>query len=240
MIQFSSKYRSKQTEIMDNFTLKGDEMKMLLTDLKNVNKWLGGNHITINGIQKLLPKLSKDRRITILDIGCGDGELLRECARFADREQYDFQLIGLDANGFIMEEARKRSKNYQNISFIQMDVFSEEIEALDFDIALCTLFLHHFTEPDIKLILGKLISKSKLGVVVNDLQRSRLAFWLFKIVSNVFLKTKIARYDGLVSVARGFKRKELEVLSKAIKKSTSYINWKWAFRYQWIIKKNNS
>ncbi|MGK0296366.1 MAG: hypothetical protein ACI884_002544, partial [Ulvibacter sp.] len=77
MIQYSSKYRSSQSEIMDDFELKGDEMKKVLTDLKNVNKWLGGNNISISGIIKLLPEGAKEQTITILDFGCGDGEILR-------------------------------------------------------------------------------------------------------------------------------------------------------------------
>ena len=54
MIRYSSKYRSNETEIMDDFDLQGVEMKALLTDLKRVNKWLGGNSITLHGIGQLL------------------------------------------------------------------------------------------------------------------------------------------------------------------------------------------
>ena len=239
MIQYSSKHRSSQSEIMDDFELKGDDMKGVLTDLKNVNKWLGGNDISIKGIIKLLPEGAKEQTITILDLGCGDGEILRECARLAKREGYNFRLIGIDANAFILEEARRRSTDFQNITFLEKDVFSSEIKELDYDIALCTLFLHHFPTEDLKTLLQRLINQAQVGIVVNDLHRSRMAFWLFKMVSYVIIKTSIARNDGLISVARGFKRRELERLSKEINNSTSDINWKWAFRYSWILKKVN-
>jgi 2-polyprenyl-3-methyl-5-hydroxy-6-metoxy-1,4-benzoquinol methylase len=239
MIHYSSKYRSTQSEIMDDFDLKGDDMKKVLTDLKNVNKWLGGNKISIKGIIKLLPRGAKEQTITILDLGCGDGEILRECARFAKKEGYNFRLIGVDANTYILEEARRRSTDFQNISFFKKDVFSSEIKELDYDIALCTLFLHHFSNEDIKALVQRFMDHAKVGVVVNDLHRSRLAFWLFKMVSYLILKTSIARTDGLISVARGFKRKELETLSKEINNSASVIKWKWAFRYSWILKKVN-
>jgi SAM-dependent methyltransferase len=237
MIQYSSKHRSTQSEIMDDFDLKGDDMKKVLTDLKNVNKWLGGNNISIKGIIKLLLEGAKEQTITILDLGCGDGEILRECARFAVKEGYNFQLIGIDANTFILEEARRRSMDFENITFLEKDVFSSEINELDYDIALCTLFLHHFSNEDLKVLIQRFLDHAKIGVVVNDLHRSRLAFWLFKIVSYLLLKTSIARTDGLISVARGFKRKELETLSKEINSSVSVISWKWAFRYSWILKK---
>lgn len=239
MIQYSTKYRSTQSEIMDDFELKGDAMKKVLTDLKNVNKWLGGNKISIRGIVKLLPDGSKAKKITIVDLGCGDGAILRECARFAKKAGYDFQLIGIDANAFILEEARRRSLDYPNISFLEKDVFSTEIKELDYDIALCTLFLHHFSTDDLKTLIQHFFDHATIGVVINDLHRSRLAFWLFNLVSFFLIKTPIARKDGLISVARGFKRKELESLSQHIENSTSVISWKWAFRYSWLLKKKN-
>ena len=222
---------------MDDFNLKGEDMKGLLTDLKNVNRWLGGNEITKLGIIKLLSNRPKEQTITILDLGCGDGQMLRECARFAEKAGYKFQLIGIDANSFILEEARRRSKDFQNITFRKMDIFSEEIKELQFDIALCTLFLHHFTNDDIQTIIQKILNEAQVGVVINDLHRSKLAFWLFKVLRYSILKTSIARYDGLVSIARGFKRSELETLAKQFNNGESIIKWKWAFRYSWILKK---
>jgi len=100
------------------------------------------------------------------------------------------------------------------------------------------LFLHHFKNAEIVTILKKVKQSSNIGVVVNDLQRSELAFNLFKAFGWVFLKTKIAKHDGLVSVARGFKREELEHFSEKINNQQSLILWKWAFRYQWILKNN--
>ncbi|GHC50399.1 methyltransferase domain-containing protein [Ulvibacter litoralis] len=238
MIYFSATKRSTQPELMDDFMLQGTEMKRLLTDLQIVNKWLGGNQITLEGIETLLSNIPKTQTITILDVGCGDGEMLRQCARFAASEGYQFQLIGVDANAFILEEAKQRSKDFQNISYQQLDVFSEALSEVTFDICLCTLFLHHFSNSEIEVLVNRLQSKATLGTVVNDLQRNRLAFWLFSVFSHIFLKTKIARYDGLVSVASGFRKKELVQRSEAIKNSTSTIRWKWAFRYQWILKKN--
>lgn len=237
MVKFSNTYRSNESEIMDDFGLQGTEMKTLLTDLRIVNKWLGGTNITIQGIEKVL-SISNQTKITILDVGCGDGEMLRECANYALQNGLNFNLIGIDANSFIIEEAKKRSKSFNNITFHNVDVFKLDETKIEYDIALCTLFLHHFDNEKIISLLNVLLDKAKMGVIINDLQRSRIAFNLFKFFSLLFLKTNIAKHDGLVSVARGFKRKELEDLSSKIIKSKSFISLKWAFRYQWILKKN--
>ncbi|RMA64269.1 methyltransferase domain-containing protein [Ulvibacter antarcticus] len=236
-VKFSSAHRSRASEIMDDFDLKGDEMKELLTDLKLVNKWLGGTKVTIEGLQFLLKQQPKQSTITILDVGCGDGEMLRNCARFGRKKGYDFKLIGIDANNHILTEAKVRSEAFENISFQTLDVMEIDKSTIEYDIVLCTLFLHHFPKEQIVVILNKLLKNAKVGCVINDLHRSRLAFVLFKLFSKVVLKTKIARHDGLVSVARGFKRNELKEISEEITNTVSLVKWKFAFRYMWILKK---
>lgn len=237
MITFSNKYRSQQLEIMDDLDFQGEEMKNLLGDLKYVNKWLGGNKVTLDGIEKLLRGNSKKEPITILDIGCGDGQLLRNCAKYAENNNLKLKCIGLDFNKNILEYAENQSKDFPNIKFQKVDVFLEEELIPNCDIAVCTLFLHHFSDESIAELLKILLKKSNNGLVINDLQRSRIAFNLFKIVSNLFLKTDTAKHDGLVSIARGFKKDELEHISKKIPNQKSEIHWRWAFRYQWILKK---
>ncbi len=238
MINFQNKYRSEQVEHMDSFELKGEEMKKVLSDIKNVNKWLGGNSITLQGIKKLLKNKNKKNTYTIVDVGCGDGEMLRQCHSFGLKNGYKFLLIGLDFNPHIIENARKKSDSLSNISFEIADVFSDENVIPQCDIALSTLFIHHFKNPDIVLLLRNLVSKASVGVVVNDLHRSRLAFWLFKIISPIIIKTNTAKEDGLISIARGFKKKELMEISQKIHYQITMINWIWAFRYQLILKKN--
>ncbi|WP_026449877.1 methyltransferase domain-containing protein [Aequorivita capsosiphonis] len=237
MITFSNKYRSEQQEVMDDLDFQGSEMRDLLDDLRIVNKWLGGNYITIDGLQKLLKHKNKTDKITILDLGCGDGELLRKCAEFGIQNNFNFELIGLDFNKNILQFAESQSKEYSNIKFLKVDVFSEEKLIPNCDIALCTLFLHHFSKDKIQNLLQVLLNKTSIGIIINDLKRSRQAFNLFKIGSQLFLKTETARHDGLVSVARGFKKEELERMSKKIPNQQSEIHWRWAYRYQWILKK---
>ncbi len=237
MVLFSSKYRSQETEIMDDMNFQGEEMKSLLKDLATVNKWLGGTNITISGVNKLLAIHKRaETPLIIIDIGCGDGEVLRRCLDNAKKRSILVRAIGIDANPFILEEAQKRSLDYPNLEFQKLDVFSKMDSLPEFHIALCTLFLHHFKEDEIVTLLQKTQDRAKVGIVINDLQRSAWAFGLFRIFSSIFLKTKTARHDGLVSVARGFKKKELQKITHRIQ-GIHRIRWQWAFRYQWLIYK---
>lgn len=237
MITFSNKYRSQQVEIMDDLGFQGQEMKDLLGDLKIINMWLGGNSITLGGIEKLLNGHSKKDRITILDIGCGDGEMLRKCAEYAKKNKLKFECVGIDFNENILEHAKNQSKDFPNLKFQKVDVFLEGELIPNCDIALCTLFLHHFSDEKIEALLKVILRKTSKGIVINDLQRSKSAFNLFKLISKLFLITKTAEHDGLISIAKGFKKKELELISKKIPNQKSILKWRWAYRYQWILKK---
>lgn len=72
--------------------------------------------------------------------------------------------------------------------------------------------------------------------MINDLERSALAYRLFQALCFVFGLNHMSKEDGLVSILRGFKREDLEKYTKELNFNYSSIKWKWAFRYQWIIK----
>lgn len=226
-------YRSDETEIMDDFSLKGPLLRDTLDKIATINKFLGGNNVTINGLKSILKNHPKDKQVTIIDLGCGGGDILRDIAKLGRKLGYTFKLIGIDANADTMEYARQLSEDYPELRFEQVDIFSEEFKLLEFDIALATLFFHHFKEPELVAFLSKLVSQAKLGVVVNDLHRNRLAYYLYKLITLPVDNEMIVK-DGLVSVLRGFKKKDLVQMSEKLQVKYQ-IKWKWAFRYQWIL-----
>lgn len=228
-------YRTNEAEIMDDFSVHGELLHDALDKLATINKWLGGNQVTLEGLEILLKGQPKNKTITIIDLGCGGGDILRDIAKFGQKEGYDFELIGIDANKHATDYATTLSSANSNIRFLNYDVFSSEFKLLKYDIAITTLFLHHFKEDLLLELMHYLLEHSKIGLVVNDLHRHRLAYYLFKLIT-IPVKNKMIIEDGLTSVLRGFKRTELESLSKKL--NTNYqLKWKWAFRYQWILKR---
>ncbi|MFY0628845.1 MAG: methyltransferase domain-containing protein [Flavobacteriaceae bacterium] len=225
--------RSDETEIMDDFTLEGAMFRDTLDKLETINRLLGGNIVTIKGVKKLLKNESKDKVFTIVDLGCGHGDILRDVAKFGRKNGYTFKLIGIDANPDAIEYANELSKAYPELTFEAIDIFSKEFRKLEYDIVLCTLFLHHFKDDQLTSFLKPTLQNAKKGVVVNDLHRHRLAYYLFKVIG-LFIKNKMVREDGLTSILRAFKRKDLEHISNQLKAKVT-IQWNWAFRYQWIL-----
>ena len=229
-------HRSSEMEIMDDFTMEGALFRDTLDKLGIINRFLGGNSVTINGLKNLLKNQSKNKTITIVDLGCGNGDILRDVAKFGRKNNYSFNLIGIDANLAATEYAKELSKEYSELSFKTIDILSEDFKKQSYDVVLCTLFLHHFKNEELISFLKTTTNKATIGVVVNDLHRHKLAYYLFKLIG-FFIKNKMVRQDGLTSVLRAFKRKDLENIAKEIKVHFS-IQWKWAFRYLWILKKD--
>ena len=229
-------HRSSEMEIMDDFTMEGVLFRDTLDKLEIINRFLGGNTVTIKGLKNLIKNQSKNKTITIVDLGCGNGDILRDVAKFGRKNNYSFKLIGIDANLAAINYAKELSKEYSELSFKTIDILSEDFKKESYDIVLCTLFLHHFKNEELISFLKTTIEKATIGVVVNDLHRHKLAYYLFKLIG-FFIKNKMVRQDGLTSVLRAFKRKDLENISKKIKVHFS-IQWKWAFRYLWILKKD--
>ena len=227
-------YRSKEIEIMDDFEMTGETLTKTLNQIAKINHLLGGNAVTVNGVKKLLKNQTKNTTITIIDLGCGNGDLLRIIADYGKKNGHTFKLIGIDANLHTINYAKSLSVNYPEIDYKQLDVLSPDFKELSCDIILCTLFLHHFSNNEIENLLTNSLNNAKLGIVINDLHRHKMAYYLFKLVC-LTIKNPMVKNDGLISILRGFKKHDLNYFAKKLScKST--ITWKWAFRYQWILK----
>ena len=234
-MSINTTYRTEESEIMDDFTLEGEELKDALDKIAKINQLLGGNKLTLSGLKKLLP--NKNQLVTIIDVGCGNGDMLRQIADYGKANGYNLNLIGIDANAFTIKYASQLSSDYPNINYLCEDIFTINSVALKCDIFLCTLTLHHFKDEEIIELLTIFKNNSILGIVINDLQRSSIDYRLFQLLCVTFQLNKMSREDGLVSILRGFKKQELIQFSEKLNFKKYTIHWKWAFRYQWIIQK---
>ena len=229
-------YRSAEKEIMDDLSLEGETLRKTLNQIALINKRLGGNKATLDGLITLLGSGPENQPLCIADLGCGNGDMLRAIADHGRRNGHHFLLLGIDANEFTVNYARELSVDYPEISYRQLDVLSAEFQTVKYDIAIATFFLHHFTHSEIECLVEQMVHTATRGIVINDLHRSRMAYYGFRLIS-LFISNPMVRKDGAISVLRGFKKRELLDLSKKIKDAVSSIRWKWAFRYLWIMKK---
>jgi ubiquinone/menaquinone biosynthesis C-methylase UbiE len=236
MIDFGK--RSYQKELMDELTLEGEDLRRNLEELAFINTYLGGYDVLTDAIDFLHKRKKIDpaaQMLTLLDVGSGGGDTLRFLAKYFRRRKWQGNFIGVDANPFMVNYSRARSAVFPEISFDVCDITKPEFRKLQADLAICSLFCHHF-EDDALIELFKNLKKiSQKAFIINDLERNPLAFYAIKSLTHFFSKSYLVKHDAPLSVRRAFKRAELvQLLEKAgIKKYR--IRWKWAFRYQVIV-----
>lgn len=227
--------RSNEEEIMDDLDSSGEVIDQTLYELDEINRKLGGNHVTIDGIKRLLLKNPPIRKITIADIGCGGGDILIEIAKWANKRKLDVELVGIDANPNIVNFARKNASNFPHISFEVLNIFSPDFRSQSFDIIISSLFTHHFKDDDLISLFASLKKQAIVGVIINDLHRHWLAYYSIKLIVNVLSKSPMVQHDGPVSVLRAFKKHELVNILKKAGIYQYSIRWMWAFRFQIIF-----
>jgi hypothetical protein len=234
MVDF--KKRSTEIEIMDTFSGTTKELATILHDINRVNRLLGGYSITLSAVFKLLT-LENKKSYTILDMGCAEGTMLRKLAKEARKRNIPLKLIGVDLNKQGLELATYYSIEYPEITYLEADILTADFSSYNIDVVMTTLTLHHFTDKGVVQFVNQFNSLASLGVVINDLDRNPIAYYLFKAFSFFFIKTEIAKKDGLLSIRRAFKKKDLMRYASQVKNASHQIEWKWAFRYVWVLKK---
>lgn len=232
-VDFSS--RSMGVEIMDDLDCHGNVVDQTLRELDFINQWLGGNRVTLQAIKSIWRTIPKEQSLYIADLGCGSGEMLRILSKLAAQENRNVILTGFDANPHIVDYAKNHSKKFSNISFQSVSVFSQQFKDQKFDIVLATLFMHHFTDAELVTLFSSLKQQTK-SIMINDIHRHSLAYHSIKVLTQFFSKSAMVKFDAPLSVLRAFSKNELkDILQRAGIKDFS-LNWKWAFRWQLIIR----
>ena len=226
--------RSSDKELMDDLNCSGEVLNQTLTEIENINHWLGGDAITINGLNQIINNTSVPNPLSIADLGCGSGGMFKVINNWAKKHHVKVALTGIDANPNVIEFARDNFKDL-NVNFLALNILSEDFKNHNYDIILCTLLLHHFLSEELVALMKQLKDQARVAIIVNDLHRHPIAYYSIKWLTGLFSSSEMVKFDAPLSVKRGFTRKELiEILNKAGIENYS-LTWKWAFRWQLII-----
>ncbi|MBD1398127.1 methyltransferase domain-containing protein [Pontibacter sp. JH31] len=230
------KQRSNQPELMDDLSLSGDELRRNLEELEVINTWLGGYKVVLDALDKLLDGYNGPP-LHIADIGCGGGDTLRHIAKWARRKNIKLHLTGIDANDFMVQYARQRCGGFPEIRLEQHDVFSDQFQQKQYDIVVCSLFCHHFTDEQLVSMFRQLHRQAGIAVIINDLHRHWLAYHSIKLLTHFFSDSYLVKNDAPLSVWRAFRRDELQRLVQEAGIDRYSLRWMWAFRWQLLLKK---
>jgi 2-polyprenyl-3-methyl-5-hydroxy-6-metoxy-1,4-benzoquinol methylase len=221
------KQRSNQKEFLDEPDIPKELLYQNLKELEFINKYLGGHTVSLNGLKEIV---NNSKMYNILDIGCGGGDSLKAIAKWSKQENYKIHLTGIDLKQDCIKYAQNNCKNYDVISFRCDDFRTAFSKKMKIDIVHASLFCHHFTENEIIEFI-KLCSDNKAIFLINDLERNPIAYYSIKLLTTLFSKSSLVKNDAPLSVMRGFKKAEWNILLQkaGIKKYT--IKNRWAFRH---------
>lgn len=229
--------RSNELEIMDDLHCSGEVVDQTLRELDVINAWLGGNAVTLGGIDELMRgrSFTPDDPLTVADLGCGSGDVLRRVARLGQERGIPMRLTGIDANPHIVDYARAHCRDYDSISIEPINVFSPAFAERRFDIITGTLFFHHFDDTSLAQLLPRLAHQSRLGLLINDIHRHPVAFHSIRLLTRLFSSSSMVRFDAPLSVRRAFTRQDWERILATGGITRYHLSWEWAFRWKIII-----
>jgi len=230
--------RSDKKELVDDLALDDSALGKNLEELEAVNRWLGGRTTLISALDKVYRKHSstlENKTVTIADLGCGGGDLLRATHVWARAKHLKVNLIGIDANPFMVRYALQKSQADGAIRFMTLNVFCDAFKTMRIDIACLNTFCHHLGDPDLVTLLKQLRQQTSTAIIVNDLHRHWIAYLSIKWISRLLNFSYLARHDGPLSVLRAFRKCELIKLIKLAKVDSYQIRWHWAFRWEMIL-----
>lgn len=186
-----------------------------LRDLERVNRWLGGTTLSIRAIETL----AGDRRdLTVLDVGTGAADIPLAMLDRAARHGRRWQVTGIDSRPEILAAATARSPRLTATPGLALDLGDGRAlpyADASFDVAHSSLVVHHLAPDEVIRLLGEMRRVARLGVVVNDLVRSRLGWLGAWSLSRLATGNRFTRHDAPLSVRRAYTMRELTDLAAA-------------------------
>ena len=224
--------RSYQKELLDADNIPFEDIKQTMKELNSINSLLGGHKITIEGVKKLIGNSSS---VAVCEIGCGGGDNLKAISKYLASKQIAGSYTGIDLKKECTDFAQQQYPEL-NAAWITSD-YSKVVFKSKPDIIFSSLFCHHFTDEQMTEMLVWLNNNSSKGFFINDLQRNSIAYYLIKWLTAAFSKSYLVKNDACISVSRGFRKKEWELLFEKAGISNYSIQWRWAFRYLVVCRK---
>lgn len=190
--------RSREDELMDGPDLSQETMDALLRDLSQASTLTLARRPTLRWLRRTVR--GRTGQVRIVDVGSGEGDMLRAVAARLPRWGVTAELTGYDLNPRCTASARAASEGC-GITYRTGDATTD---VTDTDIVLCSLVAHHMTDDQLTGFLRWASAASHIGWFVNDLRRHPFAYHGFSALAGLLRWHPIVRHDGALSVARSF------------------------------------
>lgn len=194
--------RSRQEEQMDAADLDPKVYEEVLHDLARINRWTFTAHPVLAWLKRAI---GGAKRFRLIDVGFGDGDILRAIARWARRRGIRADLVGVDLNEKSVAAARHATPPDLTIDYRAGDYLDQEGP---FDFVISSQVTHHMTDDQLRTFLRYMEREARMGWLVCDLHRHGFAHRGFPILARLLMVHRIVREDGQLSIARSFRPAE--------------------------------
>ena len=209
----SLRTRAIAEELMDAPDLHAETYAAVVGDLAKVNVVTMAARPTLKFLRRVFTA-HPDQRLRILDVGFGDGDMLRRIARWAAKSGHEVDLVGVDLNPRSELAARAHTPPGMAIRWVTGGY--GDLADEPWDCVISSLVAHHMTHAELIAFLRFMEQHARVGWLVNDLHRHRLAHFGFPILARLAGWHRIVRLDGTLSVARSYRPQEwLPILAEA-------------------------
>ncbi len=216
-------------EIMDKADLEPRLHVHALNGLARINRFSGTSGMIWQSIRHLAT--TANGRLRILDLATGGGDLPIALWQRSQRQGLSLQIEGCDKSETALHHARQSAQRCgAEINFFQLDLIADDIPP-DFDIVLCSLFLHHLENQSVVDLLTKIRERVNRMLVVSDLRRSYAGYLLACSATQLLSRSSIVHTDGARSVRAAFTVSEIQSIADQAGLSCACVRRKWPFRY---------
>lgn len=222
--------RADAKELMDAEEVDLATFAACLQDLERINRWSGAYRITLGWLDRL-QRTHGARRLVVLDVGSGHGDMLRRIGAWGEARGVALDLIGVDRNPHAATAAA-RATPAGPIRYLAADVFDLS-PALRPDAVISALFAHHLDDAQLIRFLRWMEARARLGWLINDLHRHAIPYWIARWTPALLHMNRLVRHDASVSVARAFARRDWQRLLEqaGLAGPPTEVSWRFPFRY---------
>lgn len=227
------KRRSDETEWLDRTDLNPVDLENVLCDLASFNRTFLGHYPLVGWIAQAVRAAPKETPLTLVDVGCGYGDLLRAIRRRSRRWEIDLNLLGVDLNPETIRIARAATDPADRIDFHAINVF-DLASTTPVDLIVSSLVTHHLSDREITEFVCLMERAARRGWAICDLQRSRLLYHFVGLSSRLARFHPMVTRDGQISVARSLTRAEWEARIAEAGISPADVSIRW-FLFRFLV-----
>jgi hypothetical protein len=206
-----------RTEYLDRPGVPRAELAECLRDIARLNR-LGPTRSLLHYVAPFFDRFAGQGDpgpLRVLDLGTGGADIPARLVRWARARQWPVRVLALDVEPAILACAAAVTRGLPEVRLVAGDARQPPVRAKGVDLALCSLTLHHLSEPAVVALFRVMADVARLGFVVSDLRRSRLAYVTAWVLTRAISRNRLTRHDGPLSVLRAYTEAELAGLAAA-------------------------